>query len=149
MPIKCYTKPNRTKTRNFNAKAVARIYCTAVQDGVDPDEIDELIEECMNDDLRRKAECSCVALYRTLRNVLTALAAVGVTLLALRTLPVLISIIPRALLPAAARAAIQQLPRAGRIIEGEFTIIRETLSRANQLRSVDKRLTIDLIGGAK
>ena len=149
MPIKCYSKPRRTKVRHFNAKAVARIYCTAVQDGEDPDEIDRLIEECMDDDLKRKAECSCAALYRTLRNVLTALAAVGVTLLAIRALPVLISRLPAALLPTGVRAGVAQLPRAGRIIEGEFTIIRETLSRANQLRSVEKRLTIDLIGGAK
>lgn len=47
MPVKCFVKPNRTRTRNFSARDAARVMCYAIEQGATRQQIVNLsIEIC-------------------------------------------------------------------------------------------------------
>lgn len=56
MPVKCYSKPNRTTDRVFTARDAARVLCYAYNSGFTIDEFLEESQECVGNELRRIVE---------------------------------------------------------------------------------------------
>lgn len=56
MPIKCYSKPNRTTERVFTAKDAARVLCYAYRNGFTLEEFIQEAESCVGSELRRIVE---------------------------------------------------------------------------------------------
>lgn len=56
MPIKCYSKPNRSTARIFTAKDAARVLCYAYKNGFTLEEFIEESQDCVGDELRRIVE---------------------------------------------------------------------------------------------
>lgn len=151
--IRCYRRPNRTEKRTWTPKAVARVYCDCIENGHTRTQIEREIR------LRcgiQETDCDCERVRVILRQVLTAFA-VATALIALLTplrqaLPFFLVTIVVRLLPIAARRLLpsvvtgaRQLPRAGRIIEGTATRVREelTLIEAAFARSAALRIRVN------
>lgn len=59
MPVVCHVVPNRSKPRTWSARAVGRVYCTALKEGVPEAELKAAIESCDDRNRRRpKAEAA-------------------------------------------------------------------------------------------
>jgi len=150
MPLRCVQRPNRTFERRFNAKAVGRIYCLALEAGESQAEIEAEIDKC--DRIRRdgkvevedaqvqvaeataESESDFQATAEAIRDAMVVALAV---LLALRALPFILTTVPRlaiAALPLALRQALlggaRQLPAMTSQLKGFAEVVRLRLGSA-------------------
>ena len=145
MPIVCIPRPNRSRARTFDARAVGRIYCHALEDGESPAEIEKYIDACMqkrgqvqgdvaigqvqvSEAADQAAEEAQIA--ETFEQVRNAMLIALALLLAVRALPFIIRLLPAAalrLVPKAARAAVTSAEKAIPIITAEFRAAAETI----------------------
>lgn len=72
MGIKCYNKPNRTKTRHFSANDCGRIVCTAVKHGANRVDVWRKVEPCLGD------PCEKVRVRAVISSVLEAATAIAI-----------------------------------------------------------------------
>ena len=56
MPVKCYSKPNRSSERVFTAKDAARVLCYAYNNGFTLQEFIDQAQTCVGDELKRIVE---------------------------------------------------------------------------------------------
>lgn len=100
MPLKCFNKPLRRFPRTFTARAVGRIACRAVQQGVPPADIRTELGDCVpcseDDQSKRLLQQAIAALQASQQQLELVVVAIGAIVAALAAVQLVGRFVPQA-----------------------------------------------------
>ena len=134
MVLKCYNKPNRTRTRHFTAKDCGRVVCSALENGANKQDVFREVQKCLGD----VCEYERIRLFVDL--VLNAAAAITIglafvrafaiaarfALVAFRRIPLIGALVSRA---NRSILALEDAAKSARDITNEAQLLKVTILR--------------------